>query len=459
MPTPTLVRTLENALAEIPVLDIHTHLVGGKLGARGLHDILLYHMVVSDLYAAGCPSGARLTQYPDWPTLEEAHARIEEAILYLPQIRNTSSMWGVRTILADLYGWTEPITADNWRRLDALVRERADDRAFHHGILDRLNIRRTGTEIARREQGQDDDRLQYALEWGFFTRCQWGEFDTALYELERCWGRKPESPSPIGSGGRPPTERVICTLDDVHAAVKHYVAAIPHGVVLSTATHISTDIDFRTVSDSEMDQALRRRAQAGPTERDIYASYINEAFLTELEKHSDQIVFQFSFGAEPLPFETGSRLSQRTIGQVAEMIGRHPRLRFQCFLSSRHANQSLCTLARELPNFSLAGYWWHNFFPNVIRQVLAERLDMVPVNKQVGFFSDAYCVEWTYAKSLIVRKQMARMFAEKIEQGQYTLDDALSIARSILFESPQTLLNMQPRRLDTLSPTRSASRG
>ena len=61
--------------------------------------------------------------------------------------------------------------------------------------FDRLNIRRTGTEIARRSNGEDDARLQYALEWGFFTRCQWGEFDTALYELERCWGRSPESPS------------------------------------------------------------------------------------------------------------------------------------------------------------------------------------------------------------------------------------------------------------------------
>ncbi len=59
-----MIRELESALAEVPILDIHTHLVGGKLAARGLHDILLYHMVVSDLYAAGCPSGARLTQYP-----------------------------------------------------------------------------------------------------------------------------------------------------------------------------------------------------------------------------------------------------------------------------------------------------------------------------------------------------------------------------------------------------------
>jgi hypothetical protein len=197
-----------------------------------------------------------------------------------------------------------------------------------------------------------------------------------------------------------------------------------------------------------MESALKRRSSAGPGERDIYAAYVHEQFLTALEEHADKIVFQFSFGAEPLPFETGSRLNQRTIAQLAEMIGRHPTLRFQCFLASRHANQSLCTLARELPNFSLAGYWWHNFFPDVIRQVMAERLDMLPANKQIGFFSDAYCVEWTYAKAILVRKQLARVLAEKIEQGQFTKDEALAIARAILFDSPQSLLGMKPREMD-----------
>ncbi|HUT89051.1 MAG TPA: hypothetical protein VMY37_06130 [Thermoguttaceae bacterium] len=440
-----LVFDLEQALQEVPLLDVHTHLVGGKLGARGLHDILLYHMAISDLYAAGCPSGARLTEFPGWPSDEEAHARIREALPYLPLVRNTSSSWGVRIILGDLYDWHEPITADNWKRLDAMVRERADDRAWHHAILDRLRIERTGTELARRGTGEDDDRLQYALEWGFFTRCQWGEHDTALYELERCWGRSPESPAPITGGPRPATERVIRTLDDVHAAIRHYVDHVPYDRVLAMATHVSTDIDFRPVNDREMSEALARREQAGLNERDTYASYVNEAFLRALENRGERIVFQFSFGAEPLPHETASRLSQRSIAQLAEMIGRHPKLHFQCFLASRHANQSLATLARELPNLSLAGYWWHNFFPDCIRQVMAERLDMLPLGKQVGFFSDAYCVEWTYAKAVLVRKQLARVLAEKISQGQHDRDEALSIARAILYETPQSLLGMVPR--------------
>jgi hypothetical protein len=220
------------------------------------------------------------------------------------------------------------------------------------------------------------------------------------------------------------------------------VQAIPYDQVLSMATHISTDIDLRQVDDAEMATALRRRDQAGPAERDVYASYINEALLVALEPHADRIVFQFSLAAEPLPFETGSRILQRTIQQLAEMISRHPRLRFQCHVSSRHANQSLCTLCRELPNFSLAGYWWHNFFPGTIRQVMEERLDMLPANKWVGFFSDAYCLEWSYAKATMVRNQLAQVLAQKVAQGQYTREEALQVARAILFDATRELLGM-----------------
>lgn len=446
MVTDPWVDELFEDLCAIPLLDAHTHLVGGKLGAQGLHDVLLYHMAVSDLYAAGCPDGSRLSQYPAWPSLEESRARLREAVPFLRHIRNTSTTWGVRIILGDLYGWTEPVTRDNMERLDALIRERAEDRGWPREVMRRANIARYSAEYARRGSGQDSDILQYSLEWAFFTRCQWGEFDTALYELERCWGKAPESPAPIGGGSRPPTERVIRTLDDVHEALGHYVRNIPFGQVLSMATHISTDIDLRPVTEAEMVEALARRAQAGARERDTYAAYINEAFLTALEPYADQIVFQFSFGAEPLPFETASRLAQKTIAQVGEMIGRHPRLRFQCFLASRHANQSLCTLCRELPNLSLAGYWWHNFFPSVMRQIMEERLDMLPTNKQVGFFSDAYCIEWTYAKARLVLRQLSIVLAQKIAQGQYTRADALEIARAILYDSPRDLLGMEPAR-------------
>jgi glucuronate isomerase len=104
----------------------------------------------------------------------------------------------------------------------------------------------------------------------------------------------------------------------------------------------------------------------------------------------------------------------------------------------------MCTLARELPNLSLAGAWWHNFFPDAIGQVLRERLEMLPTNKQIGFFSDAYCAEWSYAKAVLVRKLLARVLAEGVDRGQYTRSEAVAIARAIVFEKSPTPPGMAP---------------
>ena len=69
-------------------------------------------------------------------------------------------------------------------------------------------------------------------------------------------------------------------------------------------------------------------------------------------------------------------------------------------------------------------------------------------NKQIAFFSDAYCVEWTYGKWLLVRRLLAAALAARVQRGQYRFDEAVSIAKSILYESPQSLLGMTPRGND-----------
>lgn len=439
-----LTEDLVTALDEIPLYDVHTHLVGDHLAARGLHDVLLYHMVVADLYAAGCPDGSRLTQFPGTPDEAEATTRIEQALPYLHRARNTSNAWLVRTILADLYDWHEPVTADSWRALDEIVKEHSAEPGWADALFDRTRVARTNAEYGRRGDGSGDARLAYSLEWGFLTRVQWGEFDTPLYELERCWSM-PEAglPMAIGGGDRPPLPKQIRSADDALAAAAHYVDQVPDAVI-GMVTHFSTDVDYTQPTATEFERALSRRGTAGSAERTVYASFLHEALLAELERRRPDVVVQFSFGAEPLPFETGARLRQETLGQVAELLVRHPGLRFQVTNATRHVNQGLCSIAREVPNLSLAGYWWHGFYPDAIKQAMGERLDMLPTTSQCGFFSDAYCVEWQYAKAKLVRRLYAEVLAERVERGQYSVDDALSIARSVLFESAEHTLGMTP---------------
>jgi glucuronate isomerase len=420
----------------IPIIDAHTHLNASHLSARGLADILLYHMVISDLYSAGCPNGARLSDDPDE---KEKTRRIEEAIPYLKHIQNTSCYWQMRTILAELYQWTEPITLTNWRQIDEVIRRKSEDAKWPRLIFKLANVEKANTELCLQADGDYDDILFYALEWAFFTRNQWGVFDAPLYELEYAWQfDAPQRPLPVTTGKRQFVKSVE-TVADVKEAMAHYCNVIPYDKIDSTAQHVSTDINYLTVTDEQMQKALDNRSNAGPAELNIYASYLFEALLNEFENgHSDK-PFQFSFGAEPLPFETDSRLCQVTIKQIAAVISRHPKINFHCFLSSKHANQSMCTLARELPNLYLSGYWWHNFFPCHIAQILDERLDMLPTNKQIGFFSDAHCVDWMYVKLKLVRSELANALSKRIQRGQYTIDTAIEVASRILNQSPKQM--------------------
>lgn len=436
-------RQIFEKLSGIPLFDVHTHMDASHLSARGLHDVLLYHMVVSDLYSAGCQYGARLSENPDENEIE---SRIESALPFIQYIQNTSCFWEVRIILKDLYGWDQPITKENWKEIHKIISEKSKNPSWPREVLKRAGITRVCTELWRGHGGIADDVLQYSLEWAFFTRCQWGQFDTALLELEHAWGQEePGAPLPVTMDRSSlKLKKVIKTIDDVKEAIKHYCERIPYDKVLSTASHLSTDMDYRRVTEEEMEQALLNRQAAGAKERDIYANYINEQYLSKIERSGKDIVLQFSIGAEPLPFETGSKLRTETLFELAQIFSRHSGVKFSMFLSSEHQNQTMCTLSRELPNVSMAGYWWHNFFPLSIRKVMGERLDMIAANKQLGFFSDAYCADWVYAKAFIVKKQIAEVLAEKIEQGQYTEEQALYVARQILNETPQLLLKMTP---------------
>ncbi|MBS7263480.1 MAG: hypothetical protein KIG36_07760 [Eubacteriales bacterium] len=431
-------RFLED-LNKIELIDIHSHIDAAHPCARGLDDILLYHMVITELYSAGCPDGERMPDGIDCAYDEDyALRRLERAIPYVKYIRGTALYWLVRTILADLYDWHEELNEENWRRCHELIKSRNTGYARAKEIARKANIIKTSTELWRGREHKHDDMFFYSLEWAFFTRSQWGMNNAPLFELEHAWNEEvPGPPVPVTANSVYDFKRKIRTIEDVDAAINHYIDRIPYGEVTSTATHFSTDIRYFDVTRADMIEALKNRDHPSEHDRDVYANYINEEFLRGVERKTaaigKPIAIQYSLGAEPLPFETGSKMRVETIFELSRIFARHPALRFEISLASASADQAWCTLARELPNLHLNGFWWHNFFPVHIKQVINDRLDMLPTNKQGGFFTDAYCMDWAYGKAKLIKQMYAEVFAEKIEAGQYDYDTALEVARQVLY--------------------------
>ncbi len=137
--------------------------------------------------------------------------------------------------------------------------------------------------------------------------------------------------------------------------------------------------------------------------------------------------------------KTTSTFDPQTLFQIANLAASYPRINFFVLLCAYPLNQDLSLLAKMQPNIIPTGYWWHAMYPEYIGRMLSERLDIIPYSKFLGFFSDAYMAEWVYGKLSVIRKETARVLAEKVSQGYYSEELAIEISRAIFFENPNSL--------------------
>ena len=78
--------------------------------------------------------------------------------------------------------------------------------------------------------------------------------------------------------------------------------------------------------------------------------------------------------------------------------------------------------------------------PTFIRADLEARLTAVPKTKQVGYYSDAYKLEFVLPKFNTYRKALAEVLADCAIRGQaWSVERALEVARLILIDNPKRI--------------------
>ena len=64
---------------------------------------------------------------------------------------------------------------------------------------------------------------------------------------------------------------------------------------------------------------------------------------------------------------------------------------------------------------------------------------MVPAAKLSAFISDAYCVEWCYARLRETKDVLADVLSDMVGEGYYSLSQAVEIAKRLFFDTPNEL--------------------
>jgi len=125
--------------------------------------------------------------------------------------------------------------------------------------------------------------------------------------------------------------------------------------------------------------------------------------------------------------------SRLSLIQYAELFNAFPNLMFPISVLASVTNQELVDYAWIFPNVLSHGHWWYSNTPNYIRQDLRGRIEAIPRNKQLGYYSDAYKLEFILPKFGMYKRILAGILASDFCQERgWSEESAVRLGKQIL---------------------------
>jgi glucuronate isomerase len=129
--------------------------------------------------------------------------------------------------------------------------------------------------------------------------------------------------------------------------------------------------------------------------------------------------------------------------QYRALFNAFPEVTFPISVLSSGQNQELVSHAWIFPNVVTNGHWWYSNIPTYIRSDLTARLQAVPRSKQIGYYSDAYKLEFVLPKYDMYRQILATVLADDfVRPGLTTEAQAVDLARHILRDNAQRIFKI-----------------
>ncbi|HMP15578.1 MAG TPA: glucuronate isomerase, partial [Gemmatales bacterium] len=152
---------------------------------------------------------------------------------------------------------------------------------------------------------------------------------------------------------------------------------------------------------------------------------------------SFELPFDLMIGVNRRVYERGvyqgqDLLDQRTsLIQYAPLFNAFPNVKFCISVLTSSQNQELASYSWIFPNVYTSGHWWN--IPTLIEHDLKLRLQAVPGYKQIGYYSDAYKLEFILPKYNMYRKILAKLLAQEfVLDRKWTEEQAVALGKELL---------------------------
>ncbi len=126
------------------------------------------------------------------------------------------------------------------------------------------------------------------------------------------------------------------------------------------------------------------------------------------------------------------------------VLQRHPDARFDIYHLGYPWMREAIMLGKGFTNVWLNLCWTHIISQRFAMAGLDELIDMVPMNKIIGFGGDyGLPVEKVYGHLVMAREDIARVLARRVEDGDFSEERAIQLAHTWLYENPTELYGLE----------------
>lgn len=429
---PVLVKQLWQEIERLPIFDPHTHIRPGHSTALNIAEILSYHYYTELINSA---------EYrPEGFPWDDPHAFTRVVVEKLPSIANTVQYDWLMVISETFYNiprqdWRK---ADNWQSIFERAQKRIDASGYRQEVIAKSNIRRVLLT-----NSYDEDLS--GVDTQFYTPCL--RVDPFMN-----YAASPVEWDKLSTFAGVDAQTLAGFNQALDRAFAKFVGLGVAYAALGTPPNLVT----RYVAEEDAARVLQKAVQGDTlddADKALWAAYGVNRIADRCRAH--RLPFHLMIGANRGVYAHGVPSGMDLLDSVNSMRGydylfnEYPDVKFPVSVLADTSGLELTAAAWIRHNVYPSGHWWYSNQPTDIARELRRRLDTVPWGKLIGYYSDAYYLEFVLPKFRMFKFELTLALAERIERSHvhpnmapFTVQAALDLAEAVLVSNPARILGL-----------------
>ncbi len=411
--------SIYEAISAIRLIDPHTHINPHSPASNTLADLLGYHYYTELAHSAGMPKSQ--IEEPGISPKE----LVRRLVANLAPIENTAQYRWLIEICRMFLGFDgDRLDASNWESVYHSAEKQMRLAEWPQLVLDQSNVEAVFLT------NDFDDALD-GFDTETYIPCL--RTDDLVFHLG-----KSETQRRLKDCSHVDIDGSLSTLRD--ALEQRFIHFVSRG---ARACAISLPPGFEPVpvasgrAETAWNDVLKRGRSADASNQAAVSRHVFWT-LAELCDHFG-LPFDLMIGVNRGVYSDGVYQGQDlydsrvSLIQYRELFNAFPNVKFPISVLASVTNQELVSYSWIFPNVITNGHWWYSNTPSFITRDASARLEAVPCTKQIGYYSDAYKLEFVWPKFDMYRRMLANILADQFVVGcKWSEERAIELGRRVL---------------------------